>query len=39
VPSRTFSAVAPPGAYAISIAAVNACGVSAATPPVTIVVP
>jgi subtilisin-like proprotein convertase family protein len=39
VPTRTFSAPAPPGTYAISVAAVNACGVSTATAPVTIVVP
>ena len=39
VPARAFSAPAPPGTYSISVAAMNACGVSAPTAPLTIVVP
>ncbi|MGD9905165.1 MAG: Ig-like domain-containing protein [Vicinamibacterales bacterium] len=39
VAAREFSAEAPPGAYAISLMAVNGCGVSGATTPVPIVVP
>jgi subtilisin-like proprotein convertase family protein len=39
VPTRAFSAPAPSGTYAITVVAVNACGISAPTAPVSIVVP
>ncbi|MGE0363227.1 MAG: Ig-like domain-containing protein [Vicinamibacterales bacterium] len=39
VAARAFSANAPPGTYAIGVAAVNACGTSAATAPIAVVVP
>lgn len=39
VPGRAFSAPAPSGTYAITVVAVNVCGVSAPTAPVSTVVP
>lgn len=39
VATRAFAADAPPGSYAISVAAVNGCGVSAFTAPTPVVVP
>jgi hypothetical protein len=39
LPPRNFSSPAPPGAYSLSLSAVNACGSSAQTPSQTVFVP
>jgi hypothetical protein len=38
-PGRTLSGAAGPGSYQLNVAAVNACGASAATPSQTVVIP
>jgi hypothetical protein len=38
-PARILSGTVPPGVYTLSVVAANACGISAGTPPQTIVVP